>query len=132
MRLKFAIYAWLSAFALLPVCGINAANPSWFETDSAKAVNARLASDFSLSMPQAVKNIKALYPKVTNADIDRYIDKHYLEIQIINGKTAFLAPLMSTVPCKHAPPFIWNSNIFCYPFVFDVKANSSSRPALHG
>ena len=86
MRLKFAIYAWLSAFALLPVCGINAANPSWFETDSAKAVNARLASDFSLSMPQAVKNIKALYPKVTNADIDRYIDKHYLEIQIINGK----------------------------------------------
>ena len=69
---------------LVPV--LSAQSPSWFEPDSAKAVQSRLAGDFSLSMPQAVKDIKSRYPKVTNADIDRFIDKHYLEIQIVNGK----------------------------------------------
>lgn len=76
---SFALFCCIFASA-------SAENPSWFEPDSAMAVKSRIIGDFSLSMPQAVKEIKRLYPKVTNDDIDRFIDKHYLEIQIVNGK----------------------------------------------
>ena len=87
MKIKTLLYACLTGFATIWFASSASATvPSWFEPDSARAIHSRLASDFSLSMPQAVKNIKALYPKVTDADIDRFIDKHYLEVFIIDGK----------------------------------------------
>lgn len=57
----------------------------WFETDSVKAVNSRLARDFSLTLEQGRDAIKKLYPSLTDDDIDRYIAGGSVECMKVPG-----------------------------------------------
>lgn len=60
--------------------------PVWLESDSAAAVQQRLKSDFSLGLPQASAQIKEMYPGLSDNDVNRLADKHYVEIKKIGGE----------------------------------------------
>jgi len=61
------------------------ADPDWLESDSASAVEKRLRADFPLSLEDAAAEIKALYPDVTDSDIDSFITRRYVETRLIDG-----------------------------------------------
>lgn len=63
-----------------------AATPTWLEADSAAAIARRHAADFTLTPGQAAAMIREQYPATTDADIQSYIDKHYLEVDSIDGQ----------------------------------------------
>lgn len=60
--------------------------PVWLESNSEKAIKQRMASDFSLSMPQAKEKILEMYPNIKESDIERYIENKYLEVKEIKGE----------------------------------------------
>ena len=73
-------------FCLTSPCVSKAQSyPQWLEVDSLNAINYRLRSDFSLSMNDATRQIKQLYPDVDTTHVRDYIDNHYLETMIIDG-----------------------------------------------
>ncbi len=63
--------------------------PAWLEADSAKAIKARIAADFSLTREELAEQIKRNYPDVTDADIDRFVQMHYIEAKDIDGRQMF-------------------------------------------
>ncbi|MDE6120325.1 MAG: hypothetical protein K2F63_00895, partial [Muribaculaceae bacterium] len=60
--------------------------PVWIENDSAKAIASRTASDFSLTREQALDLIHERHADVTEADLDTFIAKHYIEAMTIDGQ----------------------------------------------
>ncbi len=60
--------------------------PVWLEADSAAAIDSRIRSDFSLSLAEAAERIRELHPGVTDADIDTFIARHYIEAKTIDGE----------------------------------------------
>lgn len=58
---------------------------AWLECDSALAVEKRLRADFTLDMESAIAEIRKLYPDVTDADIDSFISRRYIETRIFDG-----------------------------------------------
>lgn len=63
--------------------------PVWFETDSAAAIANRTAADFSLSRKEILDAIKERHPDVTDALLDTFVAKHYIETMTIDGKQRF-------------------------------------------
>lgn len=63
--------------------------PAWLETDSAAAIAARTARDFSLTRRQLLEAIQASHPEVTDADIDRLAAEKYIETAVIDGETRY-------------------------------------------
>ncbi len=61
----------------------------WLETDSAAAIDSRLRADFSLSREQITELIQAKYNDVTDADIDTFVARHYIEAKTIDGEQRF-------------------------------------------
>lgn len=70
---------------LLPLIAV-AADPLWLESDSADAVAARMASDFSLTRGEAVTLLKEKYPSIDEAVIDSLIADGTIESVIIGGE----------------------------------------------
>ena len=58
--------------------------PAWLEADSAKAVASRLRADFTLTLAEAAEQIRTMHPEVSDADIDEFIEKHYIEVKTID------------------------------------------------
>ena len=56
------------------------APPAWLENDSAAAIEARTRADFSLTLKEGSKRVRQLHPGITDADINRFIAKRYLEV----------------------------------------------------
>lgn len=63
--------------------------PVWVESDSLSAIQRRIASDFSLSRAEVLEAIQVKYPHVTDADLDRFVASHYLEVMTIDGEQRF-------------------------------------------
>lgn len=88
IMLKHLTFIMVGGVTLLTSCGAGGGQtaPEWLETDSAAAISQRLNSDFSLSMEEAKKQLKELYPGITDEDIERYIAGKDLEVRVIDGK----------------------------------------------
>lgn len=67
----------------------NIVTPTWLESDSAAAIEARIARDFSLDREQLLAALQEKYPNISNHDIDVFIDKHYVEAMEIDGTQRF-------------------------------------------
>ena len=63
----------------------RADDPVWLEADSADAINRRIMSDFSLTLDEAKAMIRERHPEVTDADIDTFLARHYIEGREIDG-----------------------------------------------
>lgn len=63
--------------------------PAWFETDSAAAIAARTAADFTLSREEILAAIQERHPEATEASIDTFLDRHYIEAMTIDGVQRF-------------------------------------------
>lgn len=63
--------------------------PAWLEADSAEAINARLAADFSIPFDSGCQLIMEKYPQLSAADIMEAKDSGYIETMLIDG-----APMM--------------------------------------
>lgn len=72
-------FTFLLAMAL-PVSSAFAAVPTWFETDSASAIHARIMRDF----PHKVTDAPALFPSLTQKQIDSYIKNRYIETLLVD------------------------------------------------
>jgi len=60
-------------------------DPVWLEADSASAINSRILSDFSLTLDEAKAAIREEHPEVTDADVDTFLARHYIEGREIDG-----------------------------------------------
>ena len=60
-------------------------DPVWLESDSAAAITSRIASDFSLTLDEAKAAIREQHPEVTDADVDTFLARHYIEGREIDG-----------------------------------------------
>lgn len=60
-------------------------DPTWLESDSAAAIQSRIESDFSLTLDEARESIRKRHPEVTDADIDTFLARHYIEGREIDG-----------------------------------------------
>lgn len=65
--------------------GFTQAVPVWIENDSAAAIDSRLRSDFSLTREKALEIIREKHPEVSEADLDTFIARHYVEARDIDG-----------------------------------------------
>ncbi len=61
----------------------------WIEADSLTAINARIAADFPLTRAQVLEAIQQKHPEVTDADIDTFVARHYIEATVIDGEQRF-------------------------------------------
>ncbi|MDE6207815.1 MAG: transglutaminase domain-containing protein [Muribaculaceae bacterium] len=67
----------------------GADTPMWLESDSVEAVQSRTAWDFRLTRSELLEAIQMQHPEVTDADIDTFIARHYVEAKDINGEQKF-------------------------------------------
>ena len=61
----------------------------WIESDSLEAINARIAADFPLSRAEVLEAIQQKHPEVTDADIDTFVARHYIEATVVDGEQRF-------------------------------------------
>lgn len=57
-----------------------------FEVDSVRAIMQRIRSDFRYTMPEGLKEIQKIYPFATQANVDVWESKNYIETKIIDGE----------------------------------------------
>lgn len=82
-KFRSITFATLATAALAAQAG----TPGWLEADSAAAIARRTASDFTLTPDSALKAINKRYKaNFTAADMQRFADKHYIEVKNINGQ----------------------------------------------
>lgn len=74
------------AFAAATGAAAPADSPSWLESDSAAAIEARTRADFALTLKEGTRRIRELHPGVSDADIRRFIERRYVEILDIDGR----------------------------------------------
>lgn len=93
MRKGIIISTALFAFVAFTACRqtgtVEESVPDWFETDSVVAIAARTAADFSLSRPALLELLRQNDPDITDADIDTFLLKHYIEAKTIDGEQRF-------------------------------------------
>lgn len=63
--------------------------PLWLESDSVTAISNRTSSDFRLTRAEVLEAIQQQHSEVTDADIDTFLAKHYIEAKTINGEQRF-------------------------------------------
>lgn len=63
--------------------------PVWLETDSAAAIEARTAADFSLSTEEVLEAIRRDHPEVTEAMLDSFAAAHYVERRMQDGEMRY-------------------------------------------
>lgn len=63
--------------------------PVWLETDSAAAIDRRIAADFTLSRHELLETLQRAHPEVTDADIDSFLCHKYIEAVTIDGEQRF-------------------------------------------
>ena len=68
-----------AALSLVATQYLGATTPSWFETDSAKAISKRLDRDFSLTVEQARHRLLELYGASVAARTEEFIAQGLLE-----------------------------------------------------
>lgn len=67
----------------------TSAMPEWLETDSGKAIMRRTAADFSLDRASMLEAVRRSHPEITDADLDTFAAKHYIERMVIDGKECY-------------------------------------------
>ena len=63
--------------------------PVWLETDSAAAIDRRIAADFTLSRQELLETLQRAHPELTDADIDSFLCHKYIEAVTIDGEQRF-------------------------------------------
>lgn len=63
--------------------------PDWLESDSGNAIASRIAADFSLTRAEMLAAIRKDHPEVTEAMLDTFIARHYVEVAYFNGEQRF-------------------------------------------
>ena len=77
-------------------------NPSWLEVDSAAAIRARTVADFPLTREELLAEIVKTHPEVTDADIDTFLARRYLEaITLDDGSLRFFRKSMRNLNLLH-------------------------------
>ncbi len=74
---------WLSSRASQ---GTETSTPSWLETDSSAAIHSRLLYDFPWTVDEARAHIRERHPDLTDAQIDSFVAKGYIETKVIDGE----------------------------------------------
>lgn len=64
-------------------------NNGWLERDSAAAIDARTRADFPLTRTALLDKLRAGHPDMSDADIDTFVARHYLEAMTIDGEQRF-------------------------------------------
>lgn len=67
----------------------DSAVPAWLEVDSAEAIRQRTLADFSLDREEMLSQVQARYPEVTDADLDTFVARHYVEAIEVDGELRF-------------------------------------------
>lgn len=62
-------------------------HPQWLEQDSIEAISQRIKGDFTLTVNDASRELKKIYPQLTDADIKDFIEKRYIETMTVDGET---------------------------------------------
>lgn len=91
---KLLYIGFLSVIGILGSCNKNSdssdsVTPTWLETDSAAAIEARIKADFTLTRPEFLARVQASYPEVSDADLDVFLLNHYVEAMEIDGEQRF-------------------------------------------
>jgi len=71
------------------VHGTENVMPEWLETDSAAAIERRIAADFSMSQKEVLAAIRGRHPEVDPAMLDSFVEKKYVECMEINGEKRY-------------------------------------------
>ena len=85
----YMVYHEAKKYKAATVDETETALPDWYETDSAMAIKRRTASDFSLSRQEMLAGVRLQHPEVTEANLDTFIARHYVERMIIDGEERF-------------------------------------------
>ena len=85
----YMVYHEAEQYKAAEAAAAEASLPVWFESDSAKAIARRTASDFSMSRQEVLEAVQRQHPEVTSADIDSFVARHYLEAMEIEGEQRF-------------------------------------------
>ena len=64
----------------------TASYPQWLESDSVKAIDDRIAADFTLSKDTLAILLAESYENFNAADIDSFTAARYLESRVIDGR----------------------------------------------
>ena len=67
----------------------TASYPQWLESDSVKAIDDRIAADFTLSKDTLAILLAESYENFNAADIDSFTAARYLESRVIDGRELF-------------------------------------------
>lgn len=96
------IYTMIAGTAIAAIAGYAKNHPTWLESDSAKAIQDRIRSDFSLSLEEARDAINERYGLALTVDsVRQYGNKHYLEIKTIDGKERVFRKSVRNLPLLH-------------------------------
>lgn len=63
--------------------------PVWLEADSSTAIGRRIASDFNITRDELREELSSRHGTITDADIDTFIARKYVERSFIDGKEMF-------------------------------------------
>lgn len=77
-----------AAFAAMSLTGL--AESPWIEADSLRAIEGRIARDFSLTLDEGRRQIRSLYPALTDGDIDRYIKEGSVECRTMTDGSVMM------------------------------------------
>ena len=69
----YMVYHEAEQYKAAEAAAAEASLPVWFESDSAKAIARRTASDFSMSRQEVLEAVQRQHPEVTSADIDSFV-----------------------------------------------------------
>lgn len=86
---SYMVYHEAQEYKAAEAAAAEAALPDWYETDSSKAIARRTAADFSLSRLEILEAIQRQHPEVTDADLDTFVARHYIESMNIDGEERF-------------------------------------------
>ena len=76
---SYMVYHEAQEYKAAEAAAAEAVLPDWYETDSSKAIARRTAADFSLSRLEILEAIQRQHPEVTDADLDTFVARHYIE-----------------------------------------------------
>ena len=86
---SYMVYHEAQEYKAAEAAAAEAVLPDWYETDSSKAIARRTAADFSLSRLEILEAIQRQHPEVTDADLDTFVARHYIESMNIDGEERF-------------------------------------------
>ncbi len=109
MKLSF-VTCTLSLVILMCACSSQqeaAPTPEWVEADSAAAIEARVARDFSLPFAEGAAEIIQQHPELTMDSIRAFADQGYIETMWIDGHWMMFRKAVRNLNLVH--PYYWEA-----------------------